>query len=230
MRYFYVDTWGAWRKVIQEDSKELTRYTLADFGLTNASFAGKTWEQCALIIVNACPASRVIQYISPHTENYENIAIALSNEGLHNLGTLRFEAGKESLNRDIPNKFEYNGNNGNGIFVGFYDNVWRGWRRLDTGEVQETGHFTLGLKHMNCFVRVRSANPVTITVPNNVIFPPRTEITIMQEWSGQLTLVPASGVDLYIENNCRKSDGLRTAFTLHQTWTNKWFGVGRFAS
>jgi hypothetical protein len=196
VRSYSVGTWYPWRRVIEEDSTKLTRYTLADFGLTNESFAGKTWEECALIIVNACPHGRVIQYISPHDVNYKNISIALNNTGLASYGTLRYEAGRHVLDPNIPNKFEYNENN-KGIFVGFYDNEWCGWRRLDSGVATKTSSFVIDTSMMNCHVNCSHSSGFNVTVPNDSSIPIGSKVTLTQTSNGVISIVNASGVNVF---------------------------------
>jgi hypothetical protein len=76
-----------------------------------------------------------------------------------------------------------------------------------TGEVfTETGPFALSqATHGGKIVRVNSASPVPVTIPNNL--PEGFNCTIVQRGAGQVTFAPASGATLDHRQNHTKTAG-----------------------
>lgn len=135
--------------VIVENARKLAgAFTLADYGLDNADFSGLTWAECAELIIDTCLNARVIQFIDS-TSSFTNISSALVTEELANAGTLRYEAGRNDGSPGAPNRFEYNENNANNIYYGFYDNEWRGWNlTANNADVVAAAHLTGEVKEI----------------------------------------------------------------------------------
>jgi hypothetical protein len=88
------------------------------------------------------------------------------------------------------------------------DNNFNGFSLFNfTGDVvTETGPFALSqATHGGKIVRVNSASPVTVTVPNNL--PEGFNCPIVQRGAGEITFVPASGATLDHRQSHTKSAG-----------------------
>jgi hypothetical protein len=208
-RHYYKDAWSAWKKIIDEDdAKEYPRTRRVSSAVLN----NNTTMESGMFVVNSGSTIGL-----PIQDWYHVINLKHYNEDGYNAQiALRLSSGE-------------------GIFFrNSCGGTWRPWRRLDSSDVYKASSFTIDMSMQNCFVRIGGKNDCTITVPhyNDVPLPVGIDITFFVETSKQVTLVPASNVVIWSENNSLKSDGQCTAFTLRTISSNfqgktYWAAIGR---
>jgi hypothetical protein len=95
----------------------------------------------------------------------------------------------------------------------------------------QNGSYTLVLSDANKAVEINSASAVNLTVPphSSVAFTVGIVIEIVQFGTGQVTLVPGSGVSLYSANGL-KSRAQYSAASLRKRAANEWIVTGDLVS
>jgi hypothetical protein len=94
-----------------------------------------------------------------------------------------------------------------------------------------TGSATLALSHAGCVVEINSLSAVTITIPTDaaVAFPIGTEIELLQEGEGAVTISPAGGVMLNSFETKRRIAGWYAVAVLKKRGVNDWRLAGNLA-
>jgi hypothetical protein len=211
-RSFYCGTWQPWRKLMSKDSPEATH--MHNITATN----GNTY--------NAYPKGMSYSLITGGAKTQQGQD---DNSEFPIYGTVT------TINHSIYRFYQIIRNwAGQGLYERCYEarNGWWPWRRLDSGNVYKTASFTLDMSCMNCFVRCNSAAGMTVTVPTDasVPFPMATDITILREGNGDVSIAPASGVGIHSVDYMRKIDGRFAAVTLRKFGKDAWFLVGQLTS
>lgn len=105
-------------------------------------------------------------------------------------------------------------------------------RGLGSENVYKTTHFTVQTADRNCFIRVNSAVGVTLTVPTHAYdpIPVGSDITVVQEGTGQITIASTSGVVIRSVDSNLISDGQYSAFTLRKIDEDTWYAIGALTS
>lgn len=208
-RYFNGTSWASWEKIIDEDTLavELSHEHVitAENGNTYETYpVGISYGMITTANMNQINQADTTQFIDYGTVVTYNMGAARCFQLLHE-------------------------HNGSGLYSRYYyPDAWGPWRRLDSGNVFKNGSFTLALSHMNCFVRCYSTADMTVTIPlhNDVPFPIGTDITLVQEGVGTVTITPSTGMILVAKDNARIIDGMYAAVTLRKYDTDSWYLIG----
>lgn len=97
--------------------------------------------------------------------------------------------------------------------------------------VAVTGNYSLSLSDAGKQIEVNAASDVVITIPADadVAFPVGTEIEIVQEGAGKVTISPASGVTLHSLEDMREIAGQYGVVALKKRAANDWRLAGALA-
>lgn len=99
---------------------------------------------------------------------------------------------------------------------------------IDTNTTTISSNTTLALANKGRIIRCTNGSAITITIPLNssVAFPINTEIAIIREGAGTVSIAPASGVTLVSTDTKRKIKGQYASVALLKTGTDTWVMVG----
>lgn len=91
-----------------------------------------------------------------------------------------------------------------------------------------TSSVTLNINNKNRILKVNSSSAITLTIPSNasVPFPINTEVAIIREGSGTVSIAPGSGVTLLSTDSKRKIKGQYSSAALLKTASNTWLLIG----
>ena len=91
-----------------------------------------------------------------------------------------------------------------------------------------TSSVTLNINNKNRILKVNSSSALTLTIPSNasVPFPINTEVAIIREGSGTVSITPGSGVTLLSTDSKRKIKGQYSSAALLKTATDTWLLIG----
>lgn len=99
-------------------------------------------------------------------------------------------------------------------------------------EVAQTGNYTLQLSDALKFVTINSSSAATVTIPANsaVAFPVGTQILVGRKGSGNVSIAPASGVNINgATSSLNLANRWRGVVTLWKYGTNDWWVFGGLA-
>jgi hypothetical protein len=91
-----------------------------------------------------------------------------------------------------------------------------------------TSSVTLNINNKNRILKVNSSSAITLTIPSNasVPFPINTEVAIIREGSGTVSIAPGSGVTLLSTDSKRKIKGQYSSAALLKTASDTWLLIG----
>jgi hypothetical protein len=91
-----------------------------------------------------------------------------------------------------------------------------------------TSSVTLNINNKNRILKVNSSSAITLTIPSNasVPFPINTEVAIIREGSGTVSITPGSGVTLLSTDSKRKIKGQYSSAALLKTASDTWLLIG----
>jgi hypothetical protein len=91
-----------------------------------------------------------------------------------------------------------------------------------------TSSVTLNINNKNRILKVNSSSAITLTIPSNasVTFPINTEVAIIREGSGTVSIAPGSGVTLLSTDSKRKIKGQYSSAALLKTASDTWLLIG----
>jgi hypothetical protein len=91
-----------------------------------------------------------------------------------------------------------------------------------------TSSVTLNINNKNRILKVNSSSAITLTIPSNasVPFPINTEVAIIREGSGTVSIAPESGVTLLSTDSKRKIKGQYSSAALLKTASDTWLLIG----
>jgi hypothetical protein len=91
-----------------------------------------------------------------------------------------------------------------------------------------TSSVTLNINNKNRILKVNSSSAITLTIPSNasVPFPINTEVAIIREGSGTVSISPGSGVTLLSTDSKRKIKGQYSSAALLKTASDTWLLIG----
>lgn len=93
-----------------------------------------------------------------------------------------------------------------------------------TAQVLQTASYTLALTDEHTIQKCYSASAIVVTIPTNaaVAFPTNSEIVILREGAGTVTITPDTGVTLHSDTEKRAIKARYAAATLKKIDTNEW--------
>jgi hypothetical protein len=91
-----------------------------------------------------------------------------------------------------------------------------------------TSSVTLNINNKNRILKVNSSSAITLSIPSNasVPFPINTEVAIIREGSGTVSIAPVSGVTLLSTDSKRKIKGQYSSAALLKTASDTWLLIG----
>jgi hypothetical protein len=91
-----------------------------------------------------------------------------------------------------------------------------------------TSSVTLNINNKNRILKVNSSSAITLNIPSNasVPFPINTEVAIIREGSGTVSIAPGSGVTLLSTDSKRKIKGQYSSAALLKTASDTWLLIG----
>lgn len=98
--------------------------------------------------------------------------------------------------------------------------------------IEKTGAYTLALTDSAKIIRVNSASNITVTIPptgtggGEVDFPIGTQIGIIRQGTGTVTIAAGSGVTIRSVDSKTKIKGQYSSAALLQITTSEWILVG----